>query len=444
MRRRASFDRLSPVLSGSSRVALVYGALAAIAPARAADSPKGPPAPRRLSAALPWYGENRQRLDELIARHGRSSPGYRAARPPVATFDWDNTLMRNDIGDATVFYALRTDQVLQPPRRDWRLVNPYLTPAGAAALAAACDAAAAPGQPLPTSREAACATEIVTVYLDGRTTSGQAAFAAADLRRIEPAYAFGVQLLGGHSAAEVKKLASLAIAEGLAAPEGRTQTVGKRAGLLAWLRLYEQQRDLVATLRDSGFEVWVVSASPQPVVEVAAERLGFPAERTIGVRLLERDGRYTYDLKGCGDVPDGRNTGRGNTGNAVITYVDGKRCFVNQVIFGVTGRAAFERGAPERRPVLAAGDADTDVTMLKDAALRLVINRNQTELLCSAYHNADGGWLINPMFIAPLKQRSAPYPCATRGCRDSHGALGPCRDEAGAVIPDQPDRVFAP
>lgn len=444
MRRRGSFDRFSSVLSGSSGVALIAlagGGPAAVAPARA-ESP--PPGPRRLSAALPWSGENRQRLDELIARHGKASPGYRAARPPVATFDWDNTLMRNDIGDATVFYALRTDQVLQPPRRDWRLVNPYLTPAGAAALSAACDAAAAPGQPLPTSRAEPCATEIVTVYLDGRTTSGQAAFAGADLRRIEPAYAFGVQLLGGHSAAEVKKIAALAIAEGLAAPEGKTQTVGKRAGLLGWLRLYEQQRDLVTALRDGGFEVWVVSASPQPVVEVAAERLGFPADRTIGVRLLERDGRFTYDLKGCGDVPDGRNTGRGSTGNGVITYVDGKRCFINQEIFGVTGRAAFERSAPERRPVLAAGDADTDVTMLKDAALRLVINRNQTELMCNAYHNADGGWLINPMFIAPLKQRPAPYPCATRGCRDSRGVTGPCRDEAGAVIPDQPDRVFAP
>jgi phosphoserine phosphatase len=439
MRRSGLSDLLSGPRAGSSPFALLLGVLSVAAPVRADE-----PAPRRLSAALPWYGENRQRLDEFIARRGKGSPGYRAARPKVATFDWDNTLMRNDIGDATVFHALRTDQVLQPPRRDWHLVNPYLTPAGVAALSAACDAAAAPGQPLPTAQNAACATEIVTVYLDGRTTSGQQAFAGADRRRIEPAYAFGVQLLGGHSAAEAKKLAAQAIAEGLAAPEGRTLTVGKRAGLLGWLRLYEQQRDLVATLRANGFDVYVVSASPQPVVEVAAERLGFPADHTIGVRLVERDGRYTYDLKGCGDVPDGRNTAGGNIGNGVITYIDGKRCFINQEIFGVKGRAAFERAPADRRPLLAAGDADTDVTMLRDAALRLVINRNHSELMCRAYHNADGGWLINPMFIAPLKQRGAPYPCSTTGCRDSRGVTGPCRDEAGGVIPDQPDRIFAP
>lgn len=43
------------------------------------------------------------------------------------------------------------------------------------------------------------------------------------------------------------------------------------------------------------------------------------------------------------------------------------------------------------------------MTFITDAtALRLVINRNQIELMCRAYDDSDGRWLVNPMFIDPL------------------------------------------
>lgn len=375
-----------------------------------------------------WHGENRQRLDAMIAEHGRCArtPGPR----PVAVFDWDNTVIRNDVGDATLFWALRNDVVRQPA--DWADTSRYLTPAAATALRAACGGVR-PGEPLPTSTDTRCADEILAVYATAATTAGASAFDGFDHRRMEPTYAWLAQLLAGWTPAEVRGFAAAARQENLAAPIGATQLVGSRQ-VTGWVRYYDQQRDLVQTLRRNGFDVWVVSASPQHVVEAWAADLGVGANRIVGIRSVKKAGVLTHRLTGCGDVSDGADS--------VITYLDGKRCWVNQEIYGVRGAEAFERQAEDKRPAFAAGDSTTDLTFVRDAtALRLVINRNKTELMCHAYHDLDGRWIVNPMFIQPKPAQAKPYPCATTGATDSAGRPVPAVDDAGHVIPDQLDTV---
>ena len=85
------------------------------------------------------------------------------------------------------------------------------------------------------------------------------------------------------------------------------------------------------------------------------------------------------------------------------------------------------------------------MTFTSDAtALRLVINRNQIELMCRAYDNADGRWLINPMFFDPLGM-SPPYPCATQGFDEPNGDQAPLRRPDGSVVPDtRPRQTRAP
>jgi hypothetical protein len=93
--------------------------------------------------------------------------------------------------------------------------------------------------------------------------------------------------------------------------------------------------------------------------------------------------------------------------------------------------------------VFAAGDSDTDITFMQDATtLKLAINRQKNELMCNAYGNAGGKWIVNPMFIQPLAQKTGVYPCVSSACKASSGASGPCQDENGATIPDQNDTVF--
>jgi hypothetical protein len=48
------------------------------------------------------------------------------------------------------------------------------------------------------------------------------------------------------------------------------------------------------------------------------------------------------------------------------------------------------------------------------------------------------------MFIEPKTQQTSLYPCSTTACKNRAGIGSPCVDDAGNVIPDQVDSVFAP
>src|SRR5450631_2385656 len=98
-------------------------------------------------ADVGWLPENRARIERMIGETGKG----------VAVFDWDNTMMRNDIGDATFFYMLRHDEVLQPPDRDWSHTNKHLTADARTALSAVCNVIAEPNAKRPTSRSPDCA-----------------------------------------------------------------------------------------------------------------------------------------------------------------------------------------------------------------------------------------------------------------------------------------------
>jgi len=410
-------------------------ALLALAASVALAAPAGAQAPNCPKLAGEWYGTNAQRIQAVIDAYGTCS-GLPHGRP-LAVFDWDNTIIKNDISDQTFFWLLRHDKLRQPRNRDWRTTSNWMTDEGARALRRACGRLAKPGQPLPTSRNKRCADELLSFRKEGETTDGDAAFAGFDHRRMEGSYAWMAQLMAGRTPATARAYARAARKLALSRRIGAMQRVGSSREV-AWVRYYTQMRDLVRTLRAAGFDAWVVSASPQEWADVWAAGAGFAENRTIGIRTVRRNGRITTDLRGCGGVRDGANT--------VMTYIDGKRCWINQAILGIQGPAALEPAPVERRQVIAGGDADTDVTMLRDATgIRITINRNRTEVMCRAYANQDGKWLVQPMFIQPLPKLREGYPCSTRGYVNSEGEEGPVIGDDGVTpIPDQEDTVFGP
>ncbi|MFE0641813.1 haloacid dehalogenase-like hydrolase [Streptomyces sp. NPDC058877] len=417
----------------AAATALLLAATGLLPTTSAAARPAGPRDCPTLTVAEGWYGDNKARLDELIAARCAEAATHRGPKgdKPVAVFDWDNTVIKNDVGDATFYWLLRNDRIRPPRHGDWSTTSRYLTPEAADALGAACPTG---GRTLPTATDLRCADELLSVYGSGSTTDGKTAFAGHDHRRMEPQYAWLAQLLRGWTARDVRSFAAAARAENLAAPRGTTQRVGSRQ-VTGWIRYYDQQRDVIRALQGAGFDVWIVSASPEPVVEVWARGVGIDPSHALGIRNTTEHGRLTGHLKGCGTVRDGEDT--------MITYIDGKRCWINQEVFGVRGVAAERVQPAGRRPVFAAGDSDTDVSFLRDATgLRLVLNRNKNELMCRAYENGDGRWLVNPMFIEPKKPKPSPYPCSTTGYTAGDGTAQPVRRADGSIVPDQVDSVF--
>ena len=160
-------------------------------------------------------------------------------------------------------------------------------------------------------------------------------------------------------------------------PQGATWRVGSGKET-AWIRYYAEMRDLIGTLQRAGFDTWVISASPQEWADAWGRGVGIDRAHTIGIRTVKRHGRITPHLKGCGG-PRAR-------ADSVMTYIDGKRCWINQGILDIRGPAALEPAPADRRQALAGGDADTDVTMVRDATgAHVVINRNKPELMCRAF-----------------------------------------------------------
>ncbi|MFT4226133.1 haloacid dehalogenase-like hydrolase [Micropruina sp.] len=390
----------------------------------------------QLKLADNWYGDNAEIIQTAIDKAGRCSwPGGRAPQVrPYAVFDWDNTVIKNDISDQTIFWMLRHDKILQPPGKNWHNTSRFMTVEGAKALRKACGSLAKPGQPLPTSTNVKCADELLSVRKTQKTTTGQAVFAGANERYMEASYAWVGQIMQGYTPAQVRKIAAKARKAALNAPIGATQQVGSSTET-AWIRYYPEMRDLIKTLKKAGIEPWVVSASPKEFADVWGPGVGIDSAHTIGIEQLLRKGKLSGHLKGCGGLPDGSDS--------IMTYIDGKRCFINKIILGVKGARALKPMPRSLRPTVAGGDATTDVSMLRDATgAHVVLNRNKDELMCHAYDNADGRWAINPMFIQPLPQKQGLYPCSTTAYIDAKGNHGPARRNDGSIIPDQADTVF--
>ena len=384
-----------------------------------------------LPANPGWYGDNHARLQAMIDKVGTcGGEGDVKNGAPLALFDWDNTVVKNDIGDAMTFWMLKNGKVLQP--ENWKDVSTFITDDAASALTKACGDLAKAGEPLPTheAKGAACADEIISVYSDGETTSEQDAFSGYNARRIEPQYAFAAQLLAGYTDDEVEAFAATSREENLAAPEGTKQTVGTTE-VTGWVRYYDQVMELIGTLQEHGFDVRVVSASAEPVVRAWAKPTGFDTDKLMGVKVVEKDGKRGTKLVACGGDDQS------------MTYIEGKRCRVNEEIYGITGKDAYVPAPEGKRPAFGAGDSDTDISFMIDATeLRLAINRNKTELMCHAYDNEDGKWIINPMFIDPKDKQDDPYPCSTKGEILPDGGEGPLKDISGNLIEDQEDKVF--
>src|SRR5712675_51552 len=99
------------------------------APPPPPDSPPPPvdlcdQTPSDLRTDLVWYGDNRATLQGWLDSAGCKSATYDKAHKPIALWDWDNTISKNDFGDGITYWFVANGKVLQPPNQDWHQTNP--------------------------------------------------------------------------------------------------------------------------------------------------------------------------------------------------------------------------------------------------------------------------------------------------------------------------------
>src|SRR5690242_16805810 len=71
--------------------------------------------PSDLRTDLAWDGNNRATLTTWLDAAGCKSPTYDKAHKPIALWDWDNTISKNDFGDGITYWFIANGKVLQPP-----------------------------------------------------------------------------------------------------------------------------------------------------------------------------------------------------------------------------------------------------------------------------------------------------------------------------------------
>ncbi|MBP7433923.1 haloacid dehalogenase-like hydrolase [bacterium] len=318
-----------------------------------------------------WNGNNRTIIAEFIEKNRCDN----CKTKPVAVFDWDNTVVFNDIGDYFFSWMLEHDLFKYP---DWKKASPYLTDEAVTIIKENCPDESG----FIKGSDHKCFQILTDIYVKGTLPDGSAAFTGFDPDLYQPAYAFLSHLLAGYSVKDLEILCEQAVKEAVQEEE---------------VLIYPEMQWLIDELFKTGFDVWIISASPQILVETFAKRAGIDPKNVVGVRNVTENGLLTYDLKGCGPFRD--------KDNRMMTYRIGKRCWMNELIFGITGTTALLPAEDlSKRPLFAAGDSDTDVHFMMDAkGLRLLINRNKPEITKMAVENIDRLWIINEPFIKKMR-----------------------------------------
>jgi phosphoserine phosphatase len=296
-----------------------------------------------------WNPEVLKALEGFLAGTGWKGPGGPAGAP-LAVFDLDNTCLRGDIGYA-FFHHMAERLLFRPGFEPFRQTLRRFDVDGCAArLLERLDAPALSGQE---RQETVLA--VGDMYGAVRKTLGAG-----------ESFAWMAGLLLGWGHEEVRGAVAGLLDRELSEPLG--ERVLARAGDRRWsvssgIRIYGEIKKLIALLGGAGFDVWIVSATSQPIVEAAAERLDVPPGRCIGVRF-ETDGGVLSAL------------------SDQVTYRAGKVDAIQRVI--------------GKQPRFAAGDWFTDLEMLDYCdGMRLLLDRGNGDLV---EYGKKHGWTIQPAF----------------------------------------------
>ncbi len=315
---------------------------------------------------LNWNERNYQSLQRFI-------PTLR--RDDIAVFDWDNTCIFGDIGEAVFRHQARYLQFKFSPQRLQEIIPDHVHGIGHIRVH---------DRTLPLSELKGHIVGAHEKIFDRpwneiRTDSAYRDFSAGLLalnRGLEEtpgigcefAYPWTLNFLQGFSPDDVRLLAATVMDNELqAAIRGRSLSDSRENVLYSWvegIRLFPEMADLARCFNQAGCRVIVSTASNQLIVETMAQRVGFAAEHVIGMEVrIEND--ILSGALAPGPAPN----------------------------FG-PGKAMNLRRQLDREPVFVAGDSSGDydmVTAFHGTRLKLLIRREQPGKMIPLYQKALAG-----------------------------------------------------
>jgi Phosphoserine phosphatase len=391
-----------------------------------------------------WAPATRQAIQNLINNNGTNSPNYSINKKPYVVFDWDNTCTYADTEESTLIYQLENLKYKMTPEQfrlafttgnnapipETDFVDPYKNEAG---------------QPVNITKIANDVCKDYQFFWDNyRGLNPNAANNltiaqikdSAQLKDFEAKFwftysamdaTFGYDIswtwllnfFAGYTPAEVNGLASEAI-DYAALQDIKDvyfdSTLPGEAGIIKnsnpslgnyfrqGLRATPEIKDLMATLRDNGIDVYISTASLDSVVGgfAANPKYGYnvPAEQIIGMRLkLDSNGKY------LSEIPD-PNT-------YAINAKMGKAVNINNLL------AAQKK----INPIMIVGDSDGDYEMMTqlsgDNNVYQRINAYDPVKMVLIINRLKGGTL-GQLCTSAASQIGAPYPFILLQGRDEN------------------------
>lgn len=288
-----------------------------------------------------WEAGNFERLQEILA-----------GPPGIAAFDFDNTLIFNDLGEACMARLLLDGLVRADREEFWReLKHPLITPAQESEIRVAWERG---------DRESPEATR-----LEFADTLWRCYERIADGAGLEAAYRWTRVLFGGYTERELGDLARRVFETECAAPidlltlpSGSTMNTG--------IRIYAEIRELIAELGERGWRIRIVTASPEPFIRAVIEHWDLAPAAVRGMRLQ-----------------------RGDDGEILLPVIE------EPMTYG-EGKVEALRDEGDLPLDFAAGDSWTDYEMLLAAGRVLLIDRGRPDLREAAKRQ---GFMIQRPFL---------------------------------------------
>lgn len=310
-----------------------------------------PVVPRLMSGR--WKPEVRAAIDGFLADRGKLSPGYDAAKPPVAVLPWSDSLVAGDPAELT-FLSMATKVDFRFDDEWWEII-----PVGHGRQ----PSRAAYNNFISFSSAVWSAQPDYQVYR--KALLGSYLGLCREVGRKE-CRQYLMRLWAGWLENDAVEYARLALAAEKARPSG-VELVRSEPGdpeplrVRRGLRLIPEMRDLALKLLEAGIDVWIVDDVPQPVLLASTADYGVHQTRVAGILAAPDAARYSA---------------------AILKPVPTR-----------TGKAEIVKASVGRAPDFAIGRDSADLDLLSYGSGLRVILSGDKELEAKA---KEKGWLVQP------------------------------------------------